>query len=360
MLSAKGEFSRIEAKRVAAGRSLPCESSADYTQRLKDRQRDRNHALNGSRDQSGAAIKRIAIDNTSGAAEILNQAGDVFSLLNTGQPDASAEQAHRAVFETCIALARAQPAMSPLLRMASAVILAARKATTPQEVLMSAETAARGFRWSAERAAHTAAQRAARMITAGAKVLTHSRSSTVMEAFLEARRAGTEFSVIATESRPMFEGRALAEELADLVHVTLIADAAASLAMAEVDLVLVGADMLAPAYLVNKIGTRMIALAARERERPIYAVCDTSKFISGDYMGHTPRRERAAAELWPDAPAGITVMNRYFEPIPLGYFTGIVTEDGTLSGDDAARRAEEASIDEALMELLARLPGSIR
>ena len=46
------------------------------------------------------------------------------------------------------------------------------------------------------------------------------------------------------------------------------------------------------------------------------------------------------------------MVNRYFEPTPLACFTGIVTEDGALSITEAARRAEEASIDNALVRAL--------
>jgi translation initiation factor 2B subunit (eIF-2B alpha/beta/delta family) len=198
------------------------------------------------------------------------------------------------------------------------------------------------------------------LIRDGARVFTHSRSSTVLAAFVEAKRAGTNLSVVVTESRPMLEGRALAAALASAsVPVTLIADAAASAAMDEVDLVMLGADQITPVNLVNKIGTQMIALAARERGLPVYAVSDSSKFIREDYFGATIRRFRNADEMWSGPPPGVTVVNSYFEPTPLALFTGIVTEDGVLSITEAARRAEKASIDTALVRAL-RIAGGIK
>lgn len=265
------------------------------------------------------------------------------------------------VIEACRALVRAQPHMSPLLRLASFVISAARTAEGDREAFKSAEDASMTFIENTVRSARAAAVKAASLIHSGATVLTHSRSSTVLAALVEAKRAGRDFSVIATESRPMLEGRSLAETLAgQAIRVTLIADAAASLAMNRVDIALVGADTITPQNLVNKIGTRMIALAARARALPLYSVCDTSKFIPADYPSDLVRNEGSANELWPDAPKGVRLVNCYFEPTPLTYFTAIITEDGALTSEEAASQAKDASIDDLLVNALAGLPGTIR
>ncbi len=312
----------------------------------------RNHQPSGVID---AAISQIASDKTSGASEILRRARTVFSLLNSESPEpeaVSVERARQTVIATCKAIVLAQPDMSSLLRLAGAVLSSALIATSAAESLESAENAAQAFVEMAERGARDSALHAATLIRDGATMLTHSRSSTVLAAFVEARRCGRNFSVFATESRPMLEGRTLAEALSRHgINVTLIADAAASLAMDRVDLILVGADKITPANLVNKIGTRMIALAARERGLPVYALCDTSKFIREDFAGSGLRPE-PASELWPEAPRGVMVVNRYFEPTPLIGFTSVITEDGVLSIEEAARRAEEASINGALIGAL--------
>ncbi len=302
------------------------------------------------------AICRIASDNTSGAAEILRSAATVFILLNEMSSEhcgGDFEVAQQDIIETCVALASAQPEMSPLLRLASAALSAAQTATSAPDSWRRAGQAALSFIANAERAAHDAGLQSATLIRDHSTVLTHSRSSTVLAAFVEARRAGRRFSVFATESRPMLEGRALAEALAGQgIPVTLIADAAACLVMDDVDLVIVGADKVTPVNLINKIGTRMIALAARERGLPVYALCDSSKFIRDDYLDTPLSHPGRAGELWPDAPGGVAVANRFFEPTPLTCFTGIVTEDGPLSSTEAAIRAEDASINSVLVSAL--------
>jgi translation initiation factor eIF-2B subunit delta len=282
-------------------------------------------------------LKGIAGDNRSGAAEILSRAAEIFQLLSLEPKPASIEEARDALSQICAALVGAQPNMAPLLNMTRAALNAASSASTADQVISAASEAARDFVNWARRAAERAAQHAAQLITDGTIVLTHSRSSTVLSSFVLAKRAGRRFRVIATESRPLLEGRALALELAgENIQVAIIADAAAALALEQTDLILVGADKITPNSLINKIGTRMMALAAREQGRPIYAICDGSKFTSATVAAEEPR---SPAELWPDPPPEIAIINRYFEPTPLSLFAGIITEEGKLSPEVASRRA---------------------
>jgi translation initiation factor 2B subunit (eIF-2B alpha/beta/delta family) len=99
----------------------------------------------------------------------------------------------------------------------------------------------------------------------------------------------------------------------------------------------------------------MIALAARERGVPVYAICDTTKFTAYPDLG-VPAGERSADELWAGAPQGVEVFNTYFEPTPLDYFTGIVTEEGALKPEQARQRAGAMAIPQALLDALCKGP----
>jgi translation initiation factor eIF-2B subunit delta len=301
-------------------------------------------------------IDLIASDNRSGAAEIIVRASAIFSALESSclaiQP-LDTEPARSLALRTCVALLRAQPDMAPLARLSSAVAEQVKASGTGRELIARAAASARDFIELSTKATARAAAVAAALLRNGATILTHSRSSTVAAALLEARRAGLRFSVIATESRPGLEGRSLSEELARKgLEVSLVADAAAGLMMTESDMVFFGADRVTPDYVVNKIGTRMIALAARENGLPVYALADTTKFINSIAALEGVRDERSAGEIWPDPPSGVRVLNRYFEPTPLGLFTGIVTEEGILLPRDSGERAESTRLDQTLIEAL--------
>ena len=301
-----------------------------------------------------AAIRLIATDNSSGAAEILSQVERVFSPLVSSrlQTNSSLESARGSVLNICVALVQAQPDMSPILRVASEALAASRAHEDPVDVFKFAGQSALNFIQHSIYAARDVAVNAARIIINGDVILTHSRSSSVFAALNQARSDGKLFEVITTESRPGMEGRKLAADLYDNgIKVMLITDAAAAFALNRATKILVGADTVTAENLVNKVGTRMITLAAREKGLPIYALCDSSKFIN---LADTPasQKQGSTAEVWEDAPEGVEISNRYFEPTPLNLFTGFVTEEGVLTADSVASVAQSARIEAILVESL--------
>src|SRR5258706_2115314 len=152
--------------------------------------------LNRPTPKTDAAIRDIALDNLSGAAEILRHAEGLFSLLrdeSSHQAPISIEEAEVSIREASIALAKAQPDMSSLLRLASAALCAARAECTGRDALKAAAKAARGFVDAATNSAHAAAMHAEKLIRDESRELTHSRSSTVLQALVQAPRAGKQF-----------------------------------------------------------------------------------------------------------------------------------------------------------------------
>src|SRR5262245_35057738 len=211
------------------------------------------------------AIDAIRADNISGTAEINRTTVLLFSQLDPAGFTGS-DRACSFITDICSRLVAAQPEMASLRNLVAEVADSIDSTADPHEVIKSAMIAAGRFGDRAVAAVAAAARHAGALIKPGGTVLTHSRSSTVRDAFFSASRGGR-FNLIITESRPALEGRKLAAELArEEIQITLIADSAAALVMQEpVDLVMVGADMVTPEAVVNKIGTRMITLAATER-----------------------------------------------------------------------------------------------
>lgn len=169
----------------------------------------------------------------------------------------------------------------------------------------------------------------------GRRVATHSRSGTVLDALL----AGDPASVVVSESRPGREGVAVAERLAAAgLHVTLTADANLPNAVADCDLALVGADAVHPdGSVVNKVGTRALALGARAADVLLYVACAADK-ITADATTPT---ETADPDTLYDGLAELAVDVPLFDVTPGALVAGVVTEDGVLSADAVAERAAE-------------------
>lgn len=173
-----------------------------------------------------------------------------------------------------------------------------------------------------------------RRILPGTRILTHCHSSAVIGVLRAAKRRGIEYEVICTETRPLYQGRITAKELLEMgVRTTMIVDSAVRTFLKQVDLVLVGADAItSEGNIINKIGTSLIALAAQEARVPFYVVTELLKFdpqtIHGDYEAI---EERAASEIWPDAPEGLAIRNPAFEVTRRDYIHGIICEEGVIS-----------------------------
>ena len=277
-----------------------------------------------------SAIAELAADNHSGAAEIAERAADILlrraSMGEAASPDAFRQE----LLTTGWALIRAQPSMAPIVNLVNAVLWKIEESETPYSLRLAVEHTTNEFKRQIHYHALRVAEGALTLIADGSTIITISHSSTVQHALLHAQRAGRRFAVICAESRPACEGRETAAALARSgVPVTFVVDAAAVAEVRRANLVLVGADLLSTEGLVNKVGTYALALAAKASGVPFYTLCGSEKFLPPGYQ--TPeQKEWPADEVWSEAPPGVVIRNRYFEPIPLDLISGIVTEQGTL------------------------------
>ena len=181
-------------------------------------------------------------------------------------------------------------------------------------------------------------------IKSGMTVMTHCHSSTVTGILIAAKKRGVRFNVLNTETRPRYQGRITARELAEAgIPVTHIVDSAARRFMNDVDLVLVGADAItAEGNLVNKIGTSQIALAAHEAKTEFACACETFKFDPLTFSGtYEPIEERNGGEVWKRPPRGVKIRNPAFDITPPEYVDYIITEEGIITPYEATHILRE-------------------
>jgi ribose 1,5-bisphosphate isomerase len=174
----------------------------------------------------------------------------------------------------------------------------------------------------------------ARRVRDGDTILTHCHSSVVTETLVEAHRQGRRFRVIQTETRPKYQGRITARELAEAgIDTTMIVDSAARHFMKEVDFVVVGSDAItSEGNVINKIGTSQVALAADEARIPFYVVSSLLKFDAVTIHGmYEAIEERDTGEIWGDPPAGLKIRNPAFDVTRRDYIHGVITEEGIIS-----------------------------
>ena len=151
---------------------------------------------------------------------------------------------------------------------------------------------------------------------------------------------GYGFKVYADETRPLLQGaRLTAYELQESgLDVTLLCDNMSATAMRNgwIQAVFVGCDRVAAnGDTANKIGTSMVALAAKRYNVPFYVCAPTSTIdmetATGADIRIEQRKEYEVTEMWYQrrmAPEGVKVFNPAFDVTDHDLITGIVTEYG--------------------------------
>jgi translation initiation factor 2B subunit (eIF-2B alpha/beta/delta family) len=275
-------------------------------------------------------LTAIAANHQAGAAEIAEQAASaLIHSINTDESP-TADLFRQKLLTMGWEFIRAQPTMAPLVNLVNSVLWDIEARDEVAVLRQRAGRAASTFRHRLHMHEAAIAESVLQLIPEKARVLTISRSSTVLAALRHAHRAGRRFTVICGEGRPGCEGRMLASELSEQgIEATLVVDALAIAMVAQAHLVLVGADHLREHDLVNKIGTYGLALAARANSIPLYALCGSDKFLPPGYRP-PPQTTWPTQQVWDNPPDLVTIRNIYFDHTPLSLVTGIVTEKGVL------------------------------
>ncbi len=199
-----------------------------------------------------------------------------------------------------------------------------------------------------------------RLVKPGMRILTHCNAGalatvdhgTVMAPLAAAHRAGVEFFVWVSETRPRLQGaRLTAWELRNEgIDHAVVVDSASGLLLqrGEVDLVLVGADRIAAnGDTANKVGTYPKAVLAKAHGVPFYVAAPMTTVDFGARNGRAiPIEERAESEVLeihgaPIAPPGTRARNFAFDVTPARYVTGFVTDRGVLRPADLRAQRRE-------------------
>jgi methylthioribose-1-phosphate isomerase len=187
----------------------------------------------------------------------------------------------------------------------------------------------------------------AKVIEDGDTILTHCNAGalacvdygTALGVIRAAFEEGKKIKVICDETRPFCQGAKLSvfEMQQEKIPVKLIVDSAAGRMMQEgkVNKVVVGADRVAKGGVANKIGTLMVALAAKRFNIPFYVAAPKSTFDFEHSIYDTEIEERDPNEVLyfgecRVAPEGTEVENPSFDIVPSDLITGIITEEGIL------------------------------
>ena len=198
----------------------------------------------------------------------------------------------------------------------------------------SVEEAVSAFEELIEEAFQRAVLFGERKVKKNSVVMTHCHSSLVVEIIKKAFDKGKIEKVFSSETRPLFQGRITARQLSSYgIPVTSYVDSAMRFFVNDADLVLVGADAItSDGFLVNKIGTSLLALAANEARTPFASAFESLKFDPFTVDGYNEQIEqRKPKEVWDTKAKNIKVVNPAFDFTPREYVDFTISDLGVFS-----------------------------
>ena len=283
------------------------------------------------------------IDRRSGATTVAEQAAGKLVEWLSKYKNHSLNHVLSRLEDRCLRLLCDYPAMGNIYSLINAVGTGIDRAAkeTRYKSDFTREIVQVIKRWQREelKACQTIPKFAAKTIGPAKTILTVSSSELVCQTIL--RLKSRRVKAIVLESRPLREGELTAYSLARLgIPTTLITDLAFHSFEKDVDAVLVGADRIGKT-LVNKAGSRALLEWAKSRKKPVFIVCQTSKFVPYSWC-LLPLPAAPSHEVSLLKHPKLRVSNFYFEEVPLGLVNAVVTEKGRFSGKNLERRVVSA------------------
>ncbi|MDP8240750.1 MAG: hypothetical protein P9X24_16800 [Candidatus Hatepunaea meridiana] len=293
-------------------------------------------------------IDSLSLDHKRGAAEIVEDIADLFyAIVKIGLEDS--DSANQLFNRGIKRLARGQPSMAPVLNFLNRACLIKEQNgnwSELKELLSELRTATRS-RFDAM------AFRINDLPRVDGTLITYSNSSTVANIIIACHKFNWPRKVICSEGRPIMEGLVLAQRLtAADVPVTVYTDAALMSQIIDADAVWVGGDCLSQNGLVNKVGSRALAMLAKVQGIPFISLMSTDKLMTPQLMPFFHCLLQNPREVAADDADILNVVNEYYENIPLELVDYILTENGLSKPDDLLKSIQEQPISQMFQQLV--------
>jgi translation initiation factor eIF-2B subunit delta len=181
----------------------------------------------------------------------------------------------------------------------------------------------------------------------GDVILTYAKSSIVQQTLAQAHSDGRKFRVIVVDSRPLFEGKALARSLVNMgIEVKYCLMNGLSHCVGDATKVLLGAHaMMSNGRLFSRVGTSQVAMEANDFDIPVIVLCESIKctekvaldsivlneIAPPDELLLPPRPGQTSGGLagWRDK-KHLQLLNLMYDVTPADYIAMIVTELGIV------------------------------
>lgn len=113
-----------------------------------------------------------------------------------------------------------------------------------------------------------------------------------------------------------------------IIHTMVIADTLVDSVMDRCDCVILGADAVdTSGNIFYKIGSRMIALSAKDHEIPVICLAESMKIHPTMNVGELPGELHGDSEFGHELKKNISIRNQYFEVVESNLITRLISDN---------------------------------
>jgi translation initiation factor eIF-2B subunit delta len=276
-----------------------------------------------------AQINEIKLDRSSGAKELALKSIEIFDnqLQLIENPNTDIREL---IYELSKKLINARPSMAPLINSIG-YIISSTDIFTKNSLISIIQTYFKSQSIKKKLIKQNFENFILNTSLSEPRVMLISYSSTILELILKIKHTSFIFYIL--ESRPLLEGRKVAQKLSKNYETHLIVDAAMGKFISEIDLVLIGIDsILRDGSIVNKIGTYPLSVVAKSNAKPVYAIGDSFKYnLRSHFDVPVEIIEKPRNEIFDVDDSKLCIENYYFDITPPEYINGIISDLGILS-----------------------------
>jgi len=296
-------------------------------------------------------LEEFEQDLQSGSCDITLKAEQVLSSFIEESQGLRISDFQRELLEVCRKILAIQPQMALVRHLVSGAIkLAKHDNVKSLEAFKSYFT---NFREFLKNSVETIANSAQRKIEHSTTIGTLSYSKAVRSAILQANKSKKKINLIISESVPGSEGITLANELHnEHIETLLIPDMAWGKYAKSCDLFLLGCDCITEGFIINKTGSYILAVLAKNFSIPFVVLGSRLKIMPARFISSSEMKE-STLENWgtrvkPESRTSAPL----FEAVPLELVSEIICEDGKLEEEKIRAKVTEF---EELEELIRKI-----
>ncbi len=146
-------------------------------------------------------------------------------------------------------------------------------------------------------------------------------------------------------------GKEQAAELASRGNkVTVIDDAGLGRFLPEVDVVLMGCDIIMHETFMTKSGAHLLAAAARYYKVPVFVLADSRNILNKKYFPQSVlgtfigKEERSGDEIWKNPPENVEVIFNHIEEVPNQLVTKFILEKEALTPHELIEKIDKVLV----------------